>query len=226
MVHVKGTYKFVVAAGETKILTSSDGISWTESTYSFTNGVTSCVWSPELSIFVITDNSSLIYYSSNGGLTSSDWTSVSTGASNVGICWSPELSIFAFANNGINIITSAYGLPTYTPNAGDVITQKSFSGVDSASNASVTGLLFNTGNTRGFKIIMTVIVDATADKFALFDIQGVYNGSTWYITSNYIGDDTSVTFSITSGGQIQYTSSTYAGFVSLTMKFKADTITI
>jgi hypothetical protein len=54
----------------------------------------------------------------------------------------------------------------------------------------------------------------------------VYNGSTWYFNSTNIGDATNVTFSISAAGQVTYSSSTYTGFSSLTMKFRATTIAI
>jgi len=118
------------------------------------------------------------------------------------------------------------GTKNLTPNTDDITSQVSFSGAQSASNSNVTGLLFNPVNTRSFEVLMTVVISATASLYSHFKLQAIYNGTSWYFSSSYIGDDTLVTFSITNAGQVTYSSSTYTGFSSLTMKFRANTIAI
>jgi hypothetical protein len=46
------------------------------------------------------------------------------------------------------------------------------------------------------------------------------------MTQSATGDDSQVVFSITSAGQIQYTSANLAGFVSGDIKFRANTTSI
>ena len=114
-----------------------------------------------------------------------------------------------------------------TPNTEDIIQEVSFSGANNqGSPANVTGLAFSNGTTRSFSVQMSVVVDATASLYSQYKLDGVQHASGWYIFSNVIGDNALLTFTITSAGQIQYTSANYAGFVSLTMKFRAQTITI
>lgn len=47
-------------------------------------------------------------------------------------------------------------------------------------------------------------------------------GTYWQIIQTYVGDSV-VTFSITTSGQIQYTTQNYTGFTSLIFKFKVIT---
>jgi hypothetical protein len=87
-------------------------------------------------------------------------------------------------------------------------------GAQNQTNANVTGLLYTVGS---FNIIMSVQVVATTNLTQLFNLTGVLSGSNWSMTAiSLTGDDSLVDFSITAGGQIQYTSSTYTGFTSLT----------
>jgi hypothetical protein len=41
-----------------------------------------------------------------------------------------------------------------------------------------------------------------------------------------VGDESGIVLSITSGGQVQYTSASYAGFVSGAIKFRAETTSV
>jgi hypothetical protein len=129
---------------------------------------------------------------------------------------------------GVGIAKSLYVGPdsvNITPNNGDIVTQLSFSGANNqATAANITGLLFSTTITRSFRVQISVVVIATTSLYAQYQFDGIYNGSTWYFATSFVGVDTLVTFSITNAGQIQYTSPSYTGFTSLTMKFRALTI--
>ena len=89
-----------------------------------------------------------------------------------------------------------------------------------ASAANVTGL--DLSGFRGATISLTVAIDATADLYATFTLNAINKGASWQLTSEYMGDETNINFSITAGGQIQYTSGNEAGFVSSTMKWTAS----
>jgi hypothetical protein len=111
------------------------------------------------------------------------------------------------------------------PTSGD-ITNTSFAGGNNQVSASnVTGLLFSEASVKSFRIIATVIVDATADLYEQIEIRGLQKVSgTWVIADIRLGDDTDVEFTILStggNGQIQYTSSNYTGFASLNITFRA-----
>lgn len=109
--------------------------------------------------------------------------------------------------------------------AGDIL-ETSFSGAESAANSNITGFAFANGIVRSFKALVSVSIDATADKFEAFELMAIQKGSSWDLSVSSVGDDSLVSFSITNAGQIQYSSSTYAGFATMTMKFKAFSTSI
>ena len=108
--------------------------------------------------------------------------------------------------------------------AGDVNNSSSSLANSQAVAADITGLLFSSSVTRSFVATIDVYVDATADLYERFNLEAQYNGTDWdyYITSTQ--QDSEVVISVTSGGQVQYTSGTYAGFVSATSNFRAFAI--
>lgn len=117
--------------------------------------------------------------------------------------------------NGVNI----------TPTYGDIPKVQTFTGAQGASNASVTGLIFNTGFTGAFDIYLMVRITATVNRFASYHIRGIWKGGTSFeVVSGYVGDDLGISFGITSGGQITYSSPSYSGFVSMTMRYRAYTL--
>lgn len=93
----------------------------------------------------------------------------------------------------------------------------SFAGADGqVLAADITGLVF--GQTG--KAIVEVVVDATSDLYEAFDVLVIKKAASYELTYSSVGDLSGVVLSITTGGQIQYTSDTYPGFVSLTIKSK------
>lgn len=110
--------------------------------------------------------------------------------------------------------------------AGD-IEETSFALADNQSTpANVTGFLFNPAVVRSFSALISVEVDATLDLFETFQIIGIQKAGSFDIAVSAVGDESGVVFSITSGGQIQYTSASYAGFVSGSIKFRAITTSL
>jgi hypothetical protein len=84
-----------------------------------------------------------------------------------------------------------------------------------STTVNVSGLLYTIGS---FDISMTVDVVATTSLSQIFKLTGILSPSSgWKMTCIAVsGDNTNVFFTITSGGQVQYTSPSYAGFTSLT----------
>lgn len=110
--------------------------------------------------------------------------------------------------------------------AGD-IALTSFAAADGqATPANITGFAFANASVRSFKALVSVTSDATADLFESFELLGVQKGSTWDLSQSAVGDDSGVVLSITNVGQVQYTSVAAAGFVSLTIKFRAIVTTV
>lgn len=108
-----------------------------------------------------------------------------------------------------------------TASTGD-IAQTSFSAANNqASPANVTGLAFANGSVRAFSALVSVSIDATADLFEEFHLQGIQKSASWNMSVDSVGDSSGIVFSITNAGQVQYTSTSVAGFVSNTIKFRA-----
>lgn len=95
-----------------------------------------------------------------------------------------------------------------------------------SSVADVTGLAFSASAVRGFSALVTVTIDATADLYETFELIGINKAGSFDMIISSSGDDSGIVFSVTSAGQVQYTSSNYSGFVSGTIKFRAITTSI
>jgi hypothetical protein len=90
-----------------------------------------------------------------------------------------------------------------------------------SSPANVTGFAFANATVRSFEAIVSVFIDATTDFYEQFKINGIQKGSEWDFTVSSQGDVSGITFSITNAGQVQYTSTDNAGFVSGVIMFRA-----
>lgn len=109
---------------------------------------------------------------------------------------------------------------------GDLV-EASFSAANNqAVAADVTGFVFANGTVRSFDALVSVAIDATSDLFEEFKLQGIQRGADWTLAVQSNGDNSGLSFSITNSGQIQYTSSNIAGFVSNSLKFRAITTSV
>lgn len=109
-------------------------------------------------------------------------------------------------------------------NPSDVV-DRSEGEADLANNqvvaADVDGLLFDSLEHKSFELLMSVQLDATADKFETFKFLGCAGAAGWVMSSMAaVGDDSGVDFTITLAGQVQYTSGNAAGFASSVVKWK------
>lgn len=121
---------------------------------------------------------------------------------------------------------SINGDPLYQDVTGD-IPETSFAAANNqASPVNVTGLAFANGVTRSFTALVSVSIDATADLYEVFELRGVQRAADWALAVVSTGDDSNVDFTITTAGQVQYTSGNEAGFVSSTIKFRAMTTSV
>jgi hypothetical protein len=108
--------------------------------------------------------------------------------------------------------------------AGD-IDETSFSLANNQSvAANITGLYFNPGVVLSFEAEVTVTIDAASDYYENFKLYGLNKGGNFDYHMSSFGDNSGVVLSVTTGGQVQYTSSSYPGFVIATAKFKAKTL--
>lgn len=94
------------------------------------------------------------------------------------------------------------------------------------SPTDVTAFTFSNGVVRSFFAIVSVYIDATSDVFEEFELNGIQKGADWDLSIESVGDDSDINFTITTAGQIQYTSPNSAGFSAGTMKFRALTTSV
>lgn len=107
------------------------------------------------------------------------------------------------------------------------IEETSFSGANNQSIlANVTNLAFSATSVRSAQVVASIYVNATTPLYEAVEMSIVNKGGVFFMSVNGTGDNTGVSFDITNAGQVQYTSNNYAGFVSLTIKFRALTTSV
>ena len=125
-------------------------------------------------------------------------------------------------------LTDAVNLQTLNASigsSGDII-EKSFSIIESQISTSITDFIFPSAGIKSFSALVSVVIDATADLSEQFELNGIQLSSGWALSIISRGDNTNITFDVDSTGQVRYNSSTYSGFVSGTLKFRAYTTSI
>jgi hypothetical protein len=107
------------------------------------------------------------------------------------------------------------------------IQETSFAAANNISApANVTGLAFANGVVRSFDATVSVVLIATTNLYETFKLNGIQKGASWDMSIISTGDDSGVLFSISSSGQVLYTSANSAGFDTNTIKFRALTLSI
>jgi hypothetical protein len=119
-----------------------------------------------------------------------------------------------------------------TPSLGDIIFEReSILNNNTNSATSISDFSFINNKTQSFKAIVSVDVNDTTKKSAIFTINGTLKPSGWIINSSFTGDVTGVKFYISdttingnAGGQVLYTNANTTG--TTTIRFKANTLSI
>jgi len=113
-----------------------------------------------------------------------------------------------------------------TGSAGD-IEETSFAVANNqVAAASITGFAFSNTTVRSFSALVSVEIDATLGLFETFELVGINKAGSFDMAISAVGDESGVTLSITTGGQVRYTSANYSGFVSGLIRFRAITLSI
>lgn len=139
---------------------------------------------------------------------------INTGVSGTAINTSTTL---AGATN--TQVPSALAVKTYADNipSSIIVNQTSFTIANNQSSAAdITGLLFNPTLFRAVKIEYAIYRQtntANSARAQMGQLRFVYNtqSATWFVSDDFTGQDAGVTFSITSSGQIRYTSTNISG---------------
>jgi hypothetical protein len=86
---------------------------------------------------------------------------------------------------------------------------------------NVAGLSFANATVRSFKAQVSIVRGST---YEVYELMGIQKGSAWDMSIESVGDDTGISFSITTAGQVQYTSTTTGS--GATAQFRADTTSV
>jgi hypothetical protein len=154
-----------------------------------------------------------------GGLSINATQDASSNTSGGGITVAGGLSVAKRAYIGTELVLKN---KSFIPNDNDVLTSTSFTAANNMSSpTNITGLAFS-NDTWGFDIYLSVQLIANTNMYGNYHIRGINKGNTWEVASAYVGDSI-ITISITSLGQLQYTTPNYSGFISLVFKYKVVT---
>jgi hypothetical protein len=93
-------------------------------------------------------------------------------------------------------------------------------------SANVSGLLFPNASVSSFVINLTVNITTNSNNYyETFILEGTQTNSGWSLFSTNYGDNSGIVFSITSNGQIQYTSTNINNFTNGLFNFSVNQIT-
>jgi hypothetical protein len=115
-----------------------------------------------------------------------------------------------------------------TPSTGDITAERVFYALNNQNIPSdITDFIFNS-NVKSFTGVACITVTTNSNIYdMLYELKGLQKLSGWIMSYNLsLGDILSFTFSITSTGQIQYTSPNLAGWIQTVIHFRALTTTI
>ncbi len=117
-----------------------------------------------------------------------------------------------------------------TPSTGDFFRERTFVLNNNVSiPTDITELLFNNSITRYFFAFLSVhITTSTTELYSGHELKGIKNITKgWIINSTFIGDtSTNIKFTITSSGQVRYTSSNIINWVSGTLNWRSLSINL
>lgn len=101
------------------------------------------------------------------------------------------------------------------------IITNTFAAANNVAATNITGLAFANATYRAAKVIISVYIDATTDLHAIYTLDCIQKAAAWEMSQDYTGDVTGIVFSITTAGQIQYTSTNVSGYSSSVFKYTA-----
>ena len=191
-----------------------------------------------------TTNGNLFYTSGNIGIYTTAPTcalDVSGGANitgnlSVGTLLSNNIStsnLYAVNYSSTNLTVSNLILNNFTSsnlvvNNINFGTSNYFSGSVNGINNVITpinigGLSFSNNEIVSFNANITIVINTmTNNLYENFSLQGIYTESGWTLCIGSFGDISGINFSITSSGQIQYTSTDIDGYISSTIRFTVN----
>lgn len=139
-----------------------------------------------------------------------------------------KILIYDNSATALRSMTRANFLSGVPVNSAGDINESLFTGLlNNTADQVITGFSFNNAVVRSFKAQVSIVVDATSDLFAVYELMGIQRGADWQLSQLYTGDTiTSLSFNITSAGQVRVTIGNISGFSSATIKFRAQTTSV
>jgi hypothetical protein len=128
--------------------------------------------------------------------------------------WAP--AVIEFAQSVENAILSAVGPYDIAPQVFNLVNEIN-------TNTDITDLNFPTSAVRAGFIKYSVIRIGSSTVVESGNIVVVYDGSSWTLSRDYIGD-ADCTFNITSAGQVQITTPALTGYGSGKVSFSAQAL--
>jgi hypothetical protein len=118
-----------------------------------------------------------------------------------------------------------------TPNTADIFSDQTFVCANAQLiPANITGFSFNNLTVRYFQAMCSSHINTTSGNISNgFEIKGIQTGTSgsWLLNTTFIGaSPPKINFSITTTGQLLYTSSSVGAFVSSTLHFRALTLSV
>jgi hypothetical protein len=130
---------------------------------------------------------------------------------------------FVITNSGITNFTAGTVIADNVNVGINSMYGGSFNAANNVSSASdVTGFSFNSASVVSFTANVSVIVTGSTVSYETFTLNGAYSSSGWILNSSSRGDVSGIAFTITSGGQIQYTSTNVTGWSSSVFRFSVN----
>jgi hypothetical protein len=114
-----------------------------------------------------------------------------------------------------------------TPLSDDIISEIKFEAANNQIIPQNVNRFKFSNNTKSFNGTLCISIISNNETLdCLYDIKGLRKSSGWVLCTSYIGDNVKIVFSITSDGQLQYTSSNINDWLSTIMKFRVLTTSI
>jgi hypothetical protein len=123
---------------------------------------------------------------------------------------------------------NSQSVPESTPASGGSEVINSYEDTtDVRVNHNIPNLIF-AGILKGFRAFITVSIDkSSTDLSETFEILGTNNGTSWSISSTSVANTNgtaNISFSITNAGQMQYSSTSTAGFIKRTLLWSTQSL--
>lgn len=116
-----------------------------------------------------------------------------------------------------------------TPSLGDIGKERASPILNNQTSlVDIANFLFPNATVRAFDATVSIeVFGTTSNLYACHNLRGIQkNTGTWVMNTTYIGDTVGVKMSVSSTGQIKYTSVNKLDFTSATAKFRAFTTSI